>query len=657
MTAITVDKISMRYGDQVLFDKVSLQLLAPHRYGVIGANGSGKSTFLRILAGEEHPFSGSLGIPDKAHIGYLKQDPFRSEEESVLDLVLQGKQELWGAEVAKNTLLAHENFSEEDGLELARLEEVIERHEGYHAPGQAGDILSGLGIPADKQDQPLKNFSGGYKLRVELARLLFSGPDVLLLDEPTNHLDILSIDWLESYLARFKGMVLLVSHDHLFLNRVVSHILDIDYGQVRQYAGNYERFTKGKELHEDQLEKEKSHQDRKRQQLQDFVDRFGAKATKATQAKSKAKQLDRMEIIETLQTSRRKPALDFPICRKPGEIVLRAKGIRKSYGDLQVLSKIGFEVSRGEKIALIGTNGIGKSTLLKILMGAVDSDAGQFEWGYECYPAYVPQEHSDILDPDLTAMDWLWNQSPSSTIGKIRSTLGRVLLSGDDAEKKVQALSGGEACRLILAKWMLVDQNILVLDEPTNHLDLESIEALTDALQAYKGTLILVSHNRYLVSALADRIFEIQPEGISDFFGSYEEYLQKQGTDHLSQKVARDLAVRSVKKEVETKAGSDSKKSYKALKEMRNRERNLAKDCSKLENRVHELETLKDENLKILFDAEAFRALDVEEQKKVVKKKDQLESKLQDAMRKWEESMESLEELRAEFEDQESEGA
>jgi ATPase subunit of ABC transporter with duplicated ATPase domains len=649
MTAITVDKISMRYGDQILFEKVSLQLLAPHRYGVIGANGSGKSTFLRLLAREEHPFAGALGIPEKLHVGYLKQDPFRSEDEKVLDLVLQGKEELWNACVAKDSLLARENFNEEDGLELARLEEIIAQQDGYYAPGQAGDILSGLGIPADKQDQPLRNFSGGYKLRVELARLLFSDPDVLLLDEPTNHLDILSIDWLETYLARFKGMVLLVSHDHLFLNRVVSHILDVDYGQIRQYAGNYERFTQGKEQHTVQLDKEKTHQDRKRKQLQDFVDRFGAKATKATQAKSKAKQLDRMEIVETLQSSRRKPALTFPICRKPGEIVLTAKGIRKSYGDLQVLNKVGFQVSRGEKIALIGANGIGKSTLLKILMEAVDSDAGQFEWGYECYPAYVPQEHSDILDPDLTALDWLWNQSPSSTVGKIRSTLGRVLISGDDAEKKVQALSGGEACRLILAKWMLVDQNILVLDEPTNHLDLESIEALKDALKTYKGTLILVSHNRYLVSALADRIFEIQPEGIVDFHGSYHEYLEKQGIDHLSEKVARDLAVRSSKKETASSSVSETKIHYKALKELRNRERNLAKDCSRLENKVHELESLKDENLKILFDAEAFRALSVEEQTRVVKTKDRLEMKLQEALKKWEGSMEFLESLRKEL--------
>jgi len=641
----------MRYGDQILFEDVSLQLHGANHYGVIGANGSGKSTFLRLLSGEERPFAGRVSIPDKVKVGYLEQDPFSSEEEPVLDLVLQGKEELWNAMHRKEVLLAEEGFTERHGLELTQVEEVIEKYEGYSAAALAGEILAGLGIPAEQQAQSLRTFSGGYKLRVELARLLFSEPDVLLLDEPTNHLDILSIAWLENYMARFAGMVILVSHDHDFINRVVTHILDIDYADMRLYTGNYQRFQQNKELHVAQVQKDQAHQDRKRKQLQGFVDRFKAKASKASQARSKQKQLEKMDEIEVLQTSRRMPAFQFKPCRNPGVTALEVRNISKSFAGRKVLNKVSFDVSRGEKIAVIGPNGIGKSTLLKILVSKLEADQGSIEWGYEAHPAYVPQDHKDVLDPDKTAMDWLWDQIPSSPIGAVRAMLGRVLLTGEAGEKKIKALSGGECCRLILAKWMMIDQNILVLDEPTNHLDLESIEALKSALEDYKGTLILVSHNRYLVSSVADRILEILPAGLSDFYGTYEEYLEKKGTDHLDEKIARNIAVKTDPSKKKAASGTDvGKQVYQRLKELRNQERRLQKSCDRMENTVHKLEKEKDENLSLLFNHQAFQALDTQDQKETVLRKDQLEQKLNKAMQKWEREMESLELIKVQIE-------
>jgi len=646
MSSITLDKVSMRYGDQILFDEVSLQLHGANTYGVTGANGSGKSTLLRLLCAEERPFSGQISIPEKTRVGFLKQDPFSTEEESVLNLVLQGKEELWEAMRRKEELLEDRDFTDDHGLELSQLEECIEKHDGYSASARAGEILSGLGIAAQRQNLPLKHFSGGFKLRVELARLLFSQPDILLLDEPTNHLDILSITWLESYLSKWSGMVMLVSHDHEFLNRVVTHILDIDYGDIRLYAGNYQKFVENKELHVAQVEKDQAGQDRKRKQLQTFVDRFKAKASKASQARSKMKQLEKMDEIEQLQTSRRRPAFNFRICRNPGEQVLEVKNLSKSFGENQVLKDVSFEVSRGEKIAIIGPNGIGKSTLLKILVERLSADMGSVQWGYETHFAYVPQEHKEALNPNQSALDWLWDQTPSSTIGAVRSMLGRVLLSGEAAEKKIKALSGGECCRLIFAMWMMVDQNILVLDEPTNHLDLESIEALREALQDYQGTLILVSHNRYLVSGIADRILEILPEGLSDYYGTYSEYLEQKGTDHLDEKVVlRTEQKKNAQKKNETKIEEKGKLEYRKLKELRNKHRSLKKSCAQMENKVHQMEKEKDENLKILFDYEAFQSLDLEEQKERVRRKDILEFQLHQAMEKWEKEMESLEEI------------
>jgi ATPase subunit of ABC transporter with duplicated ATPase domains len=450
-------------------------------------------------------------------------------------VALMGNPELWEAISGKEELLAgpEEDF---DAERFSELEEIVQFHDGYTAEARAAEILEGLGIPAEVHRNPIRTLSGGFKLRVLLAQTLAAAPDALLLDEPTNHLDILSIRWLESFLASFSGPVVVISHDHRFLDNVATHILDVDYETVQLYHGDYSAFVEAKAAERERRESEITAREKEIAHHQKFVDRFRAKASKARQAQSKARMIERKseEMEELPPSSRRYPNFRFEPRRPSGKEVLTLKGIRKSFGDNTVLHGVDLQVNRGDRIAIMGPNGIGKSTLLKIAMGKLEADAGEVTWGYEAHPGYFAQDYKDQFeDASGTAEGWVWEACADKDRGFVRGKLGLVLFSGDDAAKPLSSLSGGEAARLVFTRLAIDRPNVLVLDEPTNHLDLESIEALAEGLKRFDGTLILVSHDRWFVGELATRIVEVRQDGIRDYKGTYDEYVHACGDDHL----------------------------------------------------------------------------------------------------------------------------
>ncbi len=531
---ISLIELSMHYGSKLLFDEVNLLLLNGRRYAIVGSNGSGKSTLLRLMMMEETPSLGEISVPKGKNIGWVNQDHFRFEDSRVLDVVIQGKAELWQALQEKESILTGE-WTDKAAQRFVDLEEIIGHHDGYMAEGQAHTLLTGLGIPLENHDKPLSVLSGGFKMRVLLAQALFGNPDILLLDEPTNHLDMVTICWLEEYLINnFKGLLIFVSHDIKFLNTVSTHILDIDYGEIREYPGNYDQFGVAKTLIMAQKLQEKKNLEDKIASLQKFVDKFKAKASKARQAQSRVKMIDKIELPDVKNTSRVSPHLDFQCKRPSGKQVLSISGISKAFGEKEVLKDIKADIKRGEKVALVGPNGIGKSTLLKIAMGLLPQDAGTVEWGYETQIAYFAQDHHEALKENVSVLEWLSHEASSETSVKIRGMLGQVLFIKDEVEKSVLQISGGEAARLLLANIMLQKPNVLIMDEPTNHLDVESIEALANALKAYQGTLILVSHDRHFVSKVATRVIALTKKGIKDFKGSYQEYLKYYKEDYLN---------------------------------------------------------------------------------------------------------------------------
>jgi ATPase subunit of ABC transporter with duplicated ATPase domains len=532
---ISVSNLKKEFGDRVLFEGAAFQLNPGQRYGLVGANGSGKTTLLNILTGDLDATAGTVSVPRSARLGVLRQDQFLYEDQDVLGVALMGNPELWEALVGKEAVLAraHEHF---DADRFSELEETIQRHDGYTAEARAAAILEGLGLPAVVHRRPLSTLSGGFKLRVLLAQVLASAPDVLLLDEPTNHLDILSIRWLEKFLHDFAGPVVVISHDHRFLDNVCTNILDVDYQTVTLYHGNYTKFLESKQLDRERREKEIEGRQKEIAHHQKFVDRFKAKASKARQAQSKLRMIERQaEDLEELPgSSRRYPKFRFSQRRPSGRDVLKVRGIKKAFGTNEVLHGVDLEVRRGDRLVILGPNGIGKSTLLKIVMGELEPDAGEVEWGYEAHPGYFAQDHRKALEEsDRTAEEWLWDFCPGKDRGFVRGQLGLMLFSGDESEKRLSALSGGEAARLVFSRLSLENPNVLVLDEPTNHLDLESIEALVAGLQNYDGTMILVSHDRWFVGQLASRVVEISADGIRDYPGTYEEYVHACGDDHL----------------------------------------------------------------------------------------------------------------------------
>jgi len=572
---IGIIDLAKSYGARTLFEGVSMKLVKGSRYGLVGANGSGKTTFLEIVSGDEPASDGQVTLQKDARIGVLRQDCFLNDDDIILEIAMAGDEVVSKAQAEQRALSASDN---PDPKRLVELEDRIAAHDGYTLEARASGILEGLGIPVSAHRQKLATLSGGFKLRVLLAQVLVGGPDILLLDEPTNHLDILSIRWLEKFLAGYQGCAVVISHDQRFLDNIATHILDVDYETITLYPGNYGAFVREKAAVRERKEAEIARQEATIAEKKAWVERFGAKATKARQAQSRLKQIEKIEVEELADTSRRTPRFAFNIEKKSGREVLEVNAISKAYGPKQVLKGVSLLVRRGERVAIIGPNGLGKSTLLKIATSVIPADAGTVKWGHETRVGYFAQDHHEALvDPNLTALDVVWNAVPKAETSFVRGMLGRVLFSGEDVQKKVSTLSGGEAARLVFCRIMVEKPNVLVLDEPTNHLDLEATVALSDSLKAFEeGTVVFVSHDRAFVASLATRILEVTAEGFRDFPGTYDEYLARCGDDHLDAE-AVVLRAKKEKKETETQAAptETSSADWEEKKRQANRKKQL----------------------------------------------------------------------------------
>ncbi|KYG01519.1 ABC transporter ATP-binding protein [Sorangium cellulosum] len=527
---ITLEKLTKRYGPKILFENVSMRFDPGKRYVLVGANGAGKSTLLKVISGEEESDQGTVEIPRQLRVGVLKQDHFAYESSRIIDTVLMGNRALWDAMQERDRLYEVE-MTDEVGMRLAELEGTIGEEDGYTAEARAAEILEGLGIATARHTSTVSTLAGGYKLRVLIAQTLFAGADVLLLDEPTNHLDLDSIRWLEAYLTdTFRGTLLVVSHDRHFMNAIATHVADVDYQTVTLYTGDYDDFVEQKTTGKRQSDADAAQKKKKIAELKDFVARFGASASRSSQAQSRVKEIEKLEAgIQVRRSSVVRPYIKFEIEKPSGRDVLRVEGLAKSFGDLRVIQKLDFNLNRGDKLAVIGPSGIGKSTLLKLLVGELTPDAGKVTWGHDTNVGYFAQDHHEAIEPGFTAYDWLYRFDPSAPKEHVRSVLGKLLFSGEAGLKKTENLSGGEAARLFLAKLILVKNNVVVLDEPTNHLDVESIDALLQALIEYKGTVIVTSHDRHFVGKLGTRVLELSSRGPQLFNGTYDEYLEGPG--------------------------------------------------------------------------------------------------------------------------------
>jgi ATPase subunit of ABC transporter with duplicated ATPase domains len=589
---IGICRLAKSYADRTLFAGASFNLHAGSRYGLVGANGSGKTTLLRIMAGDEPATDGAVAIARHARVAFLRQDQRLDDAELVIELAMMGDKPTCSALAEQRRI----GRGQGDAARLHELEDILHLNDGYTLGARAGAILDGLGIPVSSHRCPLSTLSGGFKLRILLAQVLLGGPDVLLLDEPTNHLDILSIRWLEKFLSTYKGCAVIISHDQRFLDNIASHILDIDYETVTLYVGNYAAFADEKKATLERKQAEASQQQKLIAEKTAFVDRFRYKATKARQAQSRIKQLEKIEVIEIAQSSRRAPALSFEQLRPSGRDVLEVKALCKAYGAHEVLRDVSLSVRRGDKLAVIGPNGLGKSTLLKILVERVGADAGTVKWGHEVRTGYFPQDHAEVLDTAApTALEFLGSIGPNETPNYLRSQLGRVLLSGSDVDKSIGSLSGGEAARLLFAKLAVERPNVLVLDEPTNHLDLESIHALIRALRSFEGTVIFVSHDRFFVSELATRILELTASGPRDYPGTYSEFLAQLGDDHLD----ADTVV--LKAKADRQRAATGLPATQSPWEAQKRERNRRKDLPARRDKIMAEIDAAEERLKVIL--------------------------------------------------------
>jgi ATPase subunit of ABC transporter with duplicated ATPase domains len=591
---IGLSKLAKSFGGRTLFEGVSLQLNAGSRYGLVGANGSGKTTFLKVLAGDEPATDGAVAMPSNARVGVLRQDRFLEDDQIILDLAMSGELRVWRALQERARIIDH---GEGDAGRLADLETLLRNFDGYTLEARATAVLEGLGIPFAVHRKPLATLSGGFKLRVLLAQVLVGGPDALLLDEPTNHLDILSIRWLEKFLAGYRGAAVVISHDQRFLDNVATHILDVDYETITAYTGNYSAFEIEKAAVRERKEAEITRAEEAIAHKRAFVDRFGAKATKARQAQSRLKQIEKIEVEELKTSSRRDPLFRFTPERPSGRDVLEAKSLAKSYGANVVLRDLSLTVRRGERVGVIGPNGLGKSTLLKIVTGNVAADSGTARFGHEVRVGYFAQDHHELLrSKSMKPIDYVWEACPQEGTSYVRGQLGRMLFSGDDVDKSIGSLSGGEAARLIFCRILVEKPNLLVLDEPTNHLDLEAIHALATGLKAFDGTVLFVSHDRWFVSEVATRILELTPGGPRDFPGTFAEYLARCGDDHLDADAVASKA-KEAREKVDGASGADRKDrlSWEEQKKRKNRLNALPARRDKLLAAIEVAETRKKE--------------------------------------------------------------
>jgi len=524
---INVTNVSLRYGARKLFEDVNLKFTPGNCYGVIGANGAGKSTFLKILSGEVEPNTGDVVIPPEVRLSFLKQDHYQYDDNQVLETVIMGNPRLYEIMEEKDALYSKADFTDEDGIRAAELECEFGELNGWEAEADASSLLQGLGIITELHQKQMKELQGAEKVKVLLAQALFGNPGILILDEPTNHLDIRSIRWLEEFLIGFEGTVIVVSHDRHFLNKVCTHMADVDYGKIKLYVGNYDFWYESSQLALQMIKDANKKKEEKVKQLQDFIARFSANASKSKQATSRKKLLEKITLDDIEPSNRKYPYVGFKPEREVGNDILMVEGLTKTIDGEKVLDNISFTVSKGDKIALVGANEIVNTTLLKILTGEMEPDSGQYKWGVTITKAYFPKDNSQFFDDvELNLVDWLRQFSDDQSENYLRGFLGRMLFSGEEALKQLKVLSGGERVRCMLSKMMLSNANVLILDQPTNHLDLESITALNDGLSNYKSNILFTSHDHQFVQTIANRIIEITPSGLIDERTTYDEYLE-----------------------------------------------------------------------------------------------------------------------------------
>ncbi|MGL4857347.1 MAG: ABC-F family ATPase [Plesiomonas sp.] len=527
---LSTANITMQFGDKPLFENISVKFGEGNRYGLIGANGCGKSTFMKILSGELEQSAGNVSLDVNERMTKLGQDQFAYEEYSVIDTVIMGHKELWEIKQERDRIYNLPEMSEDDGMKVADLEVQFAEMDGYSAEARAGELLLGVGIPLEQHFGLMSAVAPGWKLRVLLAQVLFAEPDIMLLDEPTNNLDIHTIRWLEDVLNQRNCTMIIISHDRHFLNSVCTHMADLDYGDLRLFPGNYDEYMTAATQARERLLADNAKKKAQLTELQSFVSRFSANASKAKQATSRARQMDKIKLEEVKASSRQNPFIRFEQEKTLFRNALEVQKLAQGYDGNTLFSGFNLMTEVGERVAIIGQNGVGKSTLLHTLVGLMEAQSGTIKWSENAHIGYYAQDHADEFDCDLNLYDWLdqWKK-PGDDEQVIRGMLGRMLFSQNDILKSVRVISGGEQGRMLFAKLMLQKPNILVMDEPTNHMDMESIESLNLALENYKGTLFFVSHDRQFVSSLATRIIELTPEGIQDFNGTYDEYLRRQG--------------------------------------------------------------------------------------------------------------------------------
>jgi ATPase subunit of ABC transporter with duplicated ATPase domains len=534
MEMISTNGLTLRFGGRTLFEDVNIKFTPGNCYGLIGANGAGKSTFLKILSGEIDASKGDVSIASGQRMAVLKQNHFEFDEYETLKTVIMGHKQLYEIMEKKEVLYAKPDFSEEDGIKLSELEAEFAELNGWDAESDAATLLSGLGIGEELHTRLMKDLTGSEKVRVLLAQALFGNPHILLLDEPTNHLDEASIAWLENFLFSFENTVIVVSHDRYFLNKVCTHIADIDFGKIRLYVGNYDFWYESSQLALRQMKEQNKKTESKMKELQEFIQRFSANASKSKQATSRKKLLDNLTLEDIQPSLRKYPFIDFKPDREAGNELLLVKGICKSAEGQPVLNEVSFRLNKGDKIAFVGSEGHAKTTLFKILMNELPADSGEFNWGITTSQAYFPKDNTEFFEGmDMNLVDWLRQFSKDQTETFLRGWLGRMLFSGDEALKKACVLSGGEKVRCMLSKMMLSGANVILLDEPTNHVERESITALNNGLINYRGTILFASHDHQLVQTVANRIIEITPGGIIDRPMTYDEYLENEDVARL----------------------------------------------------------------------------------------------------------------------------
>jgi len=522
---IQASNVTLRFGKKALFEDVNVKFVPGHCYGLIGANGAGKSTFLRILTGELEPTKGDVILSPGERLSFLKQDHFQYDEQSVLEVVMLGNARLFEIMKEKDALYAKEDFSDEDGIRASELEAEFANMNGWEAESEAATLLNGLGIEPDLHDKLMKELGGGEKVKVLLAQALFGNPDILLLDEPTNHLDLAAIAWLEEFLINFENTVIVVSHDRYFLNKVCTQIADIDYGKIQLYAGNYDFWYESSQLMIRQMKEANKKKEEKIKELQEFIQRFSANASKSKQATSRKRALEKIELDEIRPSSRKYPYIDFRPERSIGNEVLEVKNISKTIDGVKVLDDISFILGHEDKVALVGSDELSKTTLFQILMGEIEPDEGNYKWGVTTSQAYFPKDSSKEFSQDYTIVDWLAGYSAIKDVTYVRGFLGRMLFAGDDGLKRINILSGGERVRCMLSKMMISGANVLLFDEPTNHLDMESITALNNGMIKFPGVMLFSSRDHQIVQTTANRIMELVNGKLIDKITTYDEYL------------------------------------------------------------------------------------------------------------------------------------